>query len=1135
MTQAPVQEFVMSKRFGKNLLYTYTLNNNKKNDLDTFLKNNESTLQNLLLDVKKNTHQFKCNFTIKVTLAKQPDVETEHTVYKRSGQNLILIPTDIQPTIAKIIPDLSEKIAKHATLKSNLFVKRVDKLSVEISKYEPLKGGSYIDLPPYLKNKKCIINVKNKDDMCLRWAIRSALFPAKKDSDRPSSYPTDDGLDFTGVTFPTPVTDVGKVEKNNDLIINVFGYEDDRILPYHISKNYSLSKTCIDLLLITKDSNQHYTWIKKFNGLMYDQTKDVHAKHFCKRCLINHRSERTLIDHDAHCQSNNSARIILPKEGSTLKFCGFHKMLKVPYIVYADFESIIVSDDINLGFNTRGTHHHEACSYSYIIIRSDGTIEKMSSYRGPNAALKFLEDIRRAEIEIKDKLMKRSKKLIMRDDDEAQFQSQSVCHICKNELNDDRVRDHCHITGKYRGAAHNKCNFRLRINPKIPVFFHNLEKYDAHLIMQRIGEISTSEALNCIPHNTENYLAFNLGSLQFKDSYHFLQTSLDKLIKSITSFRISESYEKDSTKLQLLLQKGVYPYSFMDSFEKFELTDLPNKEEFYNHLSKQHITDEQYMHAKKVWDTFQCKNMGEYHDIYLKTDVLLLADAFENFRDVGLKNYELDPTHYVTLPSYSWDAMLKTTKIELDLIDENNYDMILFLERGIRGGISMVSERHATANNKYMPNFDATKESNYIIYLDANNLYGGAMSQSLPTGEFEWVTNDQELDTIMTHPLDSEIGYIVEVDLDYPSNIHDAHNDYPLAPESLHIKEEWLSAKQKELLGNRKYLLNINKLTPNLFHKKKYVTHYRNLQFYVSQGLVLRKIHRALKFKQSEWLKTYIDLNTKLRTESHTDFEKDMFKLMNNSVFGKTMENIRNRVNVELIRRNNTKDLARLRKLVNSPRYDRNVIFNDNMTAVHIKRKEYKFNKPIYLGMCILDNSKLTMYEFYYNNLKTKYNNDVKLLYTDTDSLLLDIKGDDFYMDMLKDSDAYDTSNYPSDHALFSNKNKKIVNKMKDEMGGEIITEFIGLRPKMYSIQTTSREIKRSKGVKKSVVENEIMHGDYKTTLETDQIQRRDIHLLNSKNHNIYQITTNKVSLSSLDTKRYMNGIHTYAYGHYKI
>ena len=326
----------------------------------------------------------------------------------------------------------------------------------------------------------------------------------------------------------------------------------------------------------------------------------------------------------------------------------------------------------------------------------------------------------------------------------------------------------------------------------------------------------------------------------------------------------------------------------MDSFSKFDDTELPKKEDFYSLLTDENISEDAYSHAENVWNTFNLKNMGEYHDLYLKTDILLLVDVFENFRKTCLTYYRLDPLHYVTSPGLAWDAMLKMTKINLELITD--IDMQLFREKGMRGGISYIAHRHTEANNKYMKNYDPSKVSCYICYLDANNLYGWAMSQPLPYRNFKWICAQSPRTgcPFSLIPKRKGIGHIYEVDLEYPEELHDLHNDYPCAAEKIKVTDDMLSDYCREIKDKFKISSgNVNKLIPTLRDKKNYVLHEENLKLYLSLGLKLKKVHRVLEFNETPWLKEYIDFNTEKRKEAKNSFEKDFFKLMNNSDFGK--------------------------------------------------------------------------------------------------------------------------------------------------------------------------------------------------------------------------------------------------------
>ena len=284
-----------------------------------------------------------------------------------------------------------------------------------------------------------------------------------------------------------------------------------------------------------------------------------------------------------------------------------------------------------------------------------------------------------------------------------------------------------------------------------------------------------------------------------------------------------------------------------------------------------------------------------------------MADVFETFIATCLKFYGLDPCHYFSSPGLSWDAMLKVTSVKLEKISD--IDKYLFIEKGLRGGISYIAKRYAKANNKYMNDYDPKKPSTFVTDLDMNNLYGCAMSEYLPYGGFKWLKNVDEFN-LMSISEKNLIGYFLEVDLEYHDELHDLQNDYPLAPKKIAVSSGMLPNYCKKIADNYEIKVgDVKNVLTNLGNKTNYVVHYRNLQLYLSLGMKLTKIHKKLKFKQSDWIKKYIEFNTEKRMNATNDFEKDFFKLMINSVYGKTMENLQKRINVRLV--DNTKDFLK--------------------------------------------------------------------------------------------------------------------------------------------------------------------------------------------------------------------------------
>ena len=509
---------------------------------------------------------------------------------------------------------------------------------------------------------------------------------------------------------------------------------------------------------------------------------------------------------------------------------------------------------------------------------------------------------------------------------------------------------------------------------------------------------------------------------------------------------------------------------------------------------------------------FNINNLGEYHDLYVRSDTLLLADIFENFRQSCLKNYELDPAHFVSLPGLAWQACLKKTNVELELLTD--YDMLLMIEEGIRGGICHAIQRYAKANNKYMKDYDRKKKSSYIQYLDANHLYDKAMTAKLPVKGFKWLDDISKIDEYFVKDYDknNNKGYIFDVDIDYPSKLQDLHSDLPFLPERMSIN-------------------NTKKLVCNLNDKKNDIVHINVLKQALDHGLKLKKVHRVIEFEQEAWLKEHIDVNTDLRAKATNDFEKDFFKLMNNAVFGKTMENVRKHRNIKLVKTDKKRN-----KLVSEPNYHTMKLIDDNLAIIEMKKVKVKMNKPIYLGLSILELSKITMYEFWYDYVKSKCMDNARLCYMDTDSFVINVKTKEFYKDIAEDvKERFDTSNFSYDRPLPIGMNKKVVGLMKDELGGGIINEFVALRPKAYSYRTVDLvELKKAKGTKKCVIKNMLKFEDYKNCMFGNGKVLKSQQRFKSENHAVYTECINKVALSCDDDKRIVNqdGITSYPYGY---
>ena len=691
--------------------------------------------------------------------------------------------------------------------------------------------------------------MENGDDQCFKWSVTRALNPVDIHPERITKELKDESerLDWSGLKFPVDLKQIIIFEKLNPQIsINVFGFEGD-VYPLRLSKSKSErsererseSEQTINLLLISDGEKQHYCFIKSLSRLLSSQmSKHGHTNVFCLNCFKHFPNEEKLKIHEEYCLKNQAIRIEMPEKGSFISFIHHNRSIKVPFVVYADFEAfteeIPISEQNDKFSFTQKYQKHKPSGFCFKIVCFDERYnQKPVLFRARSGD----EDVSAIFVEMLERDIKRiqekfdfSKKMIFTFKDKDDFEKGEICWICQNEFGSEKkVRDHCHFTGKYRGAAHAKCNLQLKKPKFIPVIFHNLSGYDAHLFVKNLGKSEGN--IKCIPNNEEKYISFSKDivvgeyvnkkgekvevkhEIRFLDSFKFMASSLESLVGNLGLEKLIQTKKEFGEKAELLSRKRIYPYDYMNGIKKFSEEKLPQKEEFFSKLNDCGISDEDFDHAQRIWKEFGIKNLGEYHDLYLKSDVLLLADVFEEFRNVCMENYSLDPAWYYTSPGLSWDALLKHSGVSLELLTDP--DILLLFEKGIRGGISMISNRFGKANNKFMgENYDPSQPSKYLAYLDANNLYGWAMMKPLPVGDFKWM-DEKELGHWKDFPC------ILEVDLEYPRDLHDFHNDYPLAPERFKIN-------------------NVEKLIPNLWDKEKYIVHHENLKLYLELGLKVK-------------------------------------------------------------------------------------------------------------------------------------------------------------------------------------------------------------------------------------------------------------------------------------------------------
>ena len=1077
-------------------------------------------------------------------------IETNPTFLSKN--KIILIGTDLFETSDEMFEEVMVNMVNYQKDGSNLQFERVNELVIPFASFQPLKGSSFIKLPKELELKKAIINIKNDDVLCFKWAVTRSLNMVENHPERVTStlFTQSQKLDWGGLSFPTPLHEISRFEKRNPgIAVHVFGYDKKEWEIFPLRRSKVIGRN-IDLLLLTEKTQDgkrfgaiskeederrktHYCCIKSMSRLLGSQVRNHNEKtSFCRNCL-NHFSEDRLKKHEEYCLNNEAVKIQMPGEGETVSFRDYEKKLKMPFAIYADMEAVL--EKVPMGVIdptssfTLKIQKHRVVSFAFHAV-SPFLKKKPVLFRArrddEDVGLKFFQTLSEFVREIQNEF-KTPKNMEFGRENVSHFNNAKICWICEKEFSkeDKKVRDHCHFTGKFRGAAHHSCNVKFRVPNFTPVFFHNLKGYDSHFIVKALGE--EAGAVKCIANNEEQFISFSKSiilrnelrgdkvvpvkhEIRFLDSNEFMKGSLASHVRNLRDENFIETKKVFKKNWELFKRKGIFPYEWLDSVKKFEETNLPEADAFYSKLTGEGVSEEDLKHAFRVWKEMNMQNFGNFHDAYLKSDVTLLADVMEQFRNVCNKEYELDPLHYYTVPGYAWSAALKTSKAELELLTDP--DKLLFFEKGIRGGISTIIHRRAQANNKYMQEYDPSKPSVFIPYWDANALYSWAMLHPLPVGEFEWMS-ESELKKW------KQIPCILEVDVDIPVELHDKFNDFPPLPEKIKIG-------------------NCQKLIPNLWNKRGIIVHYKLLKQALEMGCKLMRVKRGVKFREEPWLKSFIEMNSRLRQAAENKFEKDFFKLMNNSVFGKTMENVRKRRDIELVY-----DFKKFRKLVAKPNYDHATIVTENMVTVHKKKTRIEFRKPIFVGQAILDISKTCMFEFHYGYVKEKWGEKAKLCFTDTDSLLYRIETEDLFEDISGVIKArFDTSDFAKDHekvvdGTIAVVNKKVPGLMKDESAGKQIKEFVGLKAKCYTIKMDEKGgIKKCKGVKKSTVKK-MRHEEWVSCLESGMTEMRGMVCIRSSLHNVWTMVVNKVALSSNDDKRFVraNGIDTLAWGHEKI
>ena len=1076
--------------------------------------------------------------------------------------------------------DIIQRIDKYSKEGSGWILCKIISFKLDLYRFRLSSGGKPVTIPAVLALKHCVMNIDS--DNCFKWAILCSLHhqDITYNPNRITSYtqwenefefPTTSMVtanqicDFVKKTKLPVFTHQYTVKKEN-------GYVE---CTYRPPKQIIIDDQtrCVHLLLY----DGHWMAITNLSAL-YRKPGTKYTFKMCPACLSSFYKKENYENH-LPCNLTTINYIqteIMPTE--PLQFKAYCKCVALSDIIYADMEAIlercVKNDDDDDGDKGLLQKHIPCCVGAYWVSKVEPFKGgQYDEFKGPKCIAEFVDYLEEKAKYLHERNKTQTRVPAEKTAEEMRRHGEAtVCIWCRRDFIDGdskrkKVFDHDHLTGMYRGACCQDCNVKLIQNRKqLVVAFHNFRGYDSHGLCLQGLALKPGWTLKPVSQNSQKYitltadLRFDDGPLKnkgvfkikFIDTLQLMNSSLSNLSQNLIKGS-GNDYSLLSHSMRMTLQyptleerdiagKGIFPYSYVSSWEKLEENQLPPYDAFYDELEECNVTSqEEYAKAQKMFDAFECKTLFDYQLRYMELDCRLLADVFEEFRRLTMEEDGLDAAHFITVSQLSYDSALKKCGKKIGLIEMP--EMYRDIERCKRGGYAFVNKHFCQASNPYVtPIINNTQHSKQDVYLgdvDANNLYGNALRYPLPVGDFKYIDKDEYKGIDWRNvSLNDNVGYFVVCDLHYPNSIHSKTKDFPLAMEVLEIKEDMLPNyfkavnMRKNLQRNHNNLdpqkvnvyRNSTKLLATCYDKKDYVVHFIALQFYLKMGLIISKIHRVIKFTQEPLFRDYIDYNSKRRQEAKNDFEKDFYKQKNNSLYGKSLENMRNRQDFKLC--NSPKSFLSATSQV---RFMKVIEFNESLVAAQLTKANVELSSPLAIGAAVLDISKTIMYKIVYDDFpryEKLFDCKIKVVGGDTDSLFFETHGVDMigtlFPEMLKDG-LLDTSNYDKSHPMYSEKHKAQLGCIKDEFCGHACQEFILLRPKSYSMKmygnNSSLDKKKSKGVARRKIKL-FTHEDFRNVffnqLEISTNNRR----MQTIKHVVYNVEQRKIALSYADDKR---------------
>lgn len=1158
MTEVGERVKVFESSFG-NRCTTYRLKPelNEIVDIDLFLRNARAIILPLIereLIARKSLKYMLTLVTVHHRLVDSYDESNWEEGVKHFNSNYKSVSgrdeceKDYDEAVGEVLSE-SESFEGHSSgwaLLENVFI-LVNILTQQI------RGSGYIALPIKLARKNALINIENVDDRCFLYCVAHAIYGKYVEKARrhlsESYIPYLASFDVSNLRFPLTLVDMRRFERQNikhEISVNIYGYEDGKFSVLRLTKAEKINH--VDLLLIESHADFHYVIITDLSRLISSQISRSNGRIvFCRQCLTHFRSEETLLLHkEIGCLGT---RLETPKV-PYLEFKKYFAKNRLKFVVYADLETLCVkvsgaSGDPNRPYSRPvQLHRPYAAGYKFVCFKPDMRLDPIRTFRGEDSIDLFLDSLLDdSEYMMRNYYYKKYEMTKLSTELKKHFDGARTCFICEEPLErflngepEPLVYDHDHhippdVAGSNcRGLVHNTCNLRFQEKHHLVVVFHSGSSLDWHIIIKAIARRRLGR-LECIAKSSEKYISFSWRvkfkggggvHLRFIDSFRFLPRSLASIIQSMDRFPHFERWFRkeypDEIFDSLLLSKPVMCYDYIDDLSVLYEKDFPSREKFFSTVTNEGVSEERWKQGKEVFERLNCKNLYDYVEYYMKTDIFFLCDGCESFRDVSLKHYKLDSMgYYITLPSFAWDACLLYTKKRVEL--QTDLNGVLFCMQALKGGVVFGNVTTAESNSRYCKEGYSPEKGaeSQILMFDIVSLYSKIMSTGLLCdGGYEWIAEDEirELESnIASVPDDGCIGYLLECDVDYPKHLHSdpKHVMWPLL------------AQNRTLIENRG-----RKLFTTLYDKKRLIVHNVVLNQALRKGLQLVKVYRGLKFRQSNWLHAYIKRNIELRSvPGQSPLYVQIFKDMNNVVYGKLGEKVENYCMFRLIHGGepSVKSDRRITGLFANPRIKHVHMFDENLIGLEMSKTRIVFNRPVACGVTVLELSKAYMVGMIHDVLLAQGGAPL-LLYSDTDSMYVKFSGSGGYEMIKRNPHLFDTSEFPKNNKYgIIPQNHKISGLMAVEKADKTILSFVYLRPKSYAVMLEESEtgekleIKKAKGTSRAVIKG-FTYADYVNVLRNGNKTMGRMMRILSKRHEVMTLEYCKVALSSGCNKR---------------